>query len=90
MPADRTCLAWRLAANRRPVRGHALSSDGLLLGKIRVGWRRAKLLFFARVLSTGRSLYAALVADLVAGRDDVANVVPVALLMLRRRRPVSA
>ena len=90
MPADRHVLGVAISSKPSSAVRARAQLDGLLLGKIRVGWRRAaKLPFFARTFD-GPLLYAALVADLVAGRDDVANVVPVALLMLRRRRPVSA
>ena len=90
MPADRHVLGVAISSKPSSAVRARAQLDGLLLGKIRVGWRRAaKLPFFARTFD-GPLLYAALVADLVAGRDDVANVVPVELLMLRRRRPVSA
>ena len=90
MPADRHVLGVAISSKPSSAVRARAQLDGLLLGKIRVGWRRAaKLPFFARTFD-GPLLYAALVADLVAGRDDVANVATVELLMLRRRRPVSA
>ena len=66
MPADRHVLGVAISSKPSSAVRARAQLDGLLLGKIRVGWRRAaKLPFFARTFD-GPLLYAALVADLVA------------------------